>query len=53
REYLVDEMQYMPPVRLSEVEEVQNRIVQIVNQLADAGEISVVRAGTGQEDQFV
>jgi flagellar motor switch protein FliG len=53
REYLIDEIQAMPPTRLSEVEEVQNRIVQIVNQLADAGEISVMRAGAGQEEQFV
>jgi flagellar motor switch protein FliG len=53
REYLLDEIQYMPPIRLSEVEEVQNRIVQIVNQLSDAGEISVMRAGAGQAEQFV
>lgn len=53
RDFLVEEMQYMPPIRISEVEEVQNRIVQIVNQLSESGEITIVKAGAGQEEQFV
>jgi flagellar motor switch protein FliG len=35
------------------VEEVQNRIVQIVQQLEDAGEITVMMRGTAPEEQYV
>jgi len=37
---LNEEMEYLGPVRLSEVESVQQQIVDIVRRLEDAGEIS-------------
>lgn len=53
RDILMEEIQYMPPIRTGEVEEVQNRIVQIVNQLEEAGEITILRAGAGKQEQYV
>ncbi len=46
-----EEMNFMGPVRMSDVEEVQLRIVQTVRQLEDAGQVTVVR-GDGA-DMFV
>ena len=44
-------MEYLGPVRLSEVESLQQQIVDIVRRLEDAGEISIQ---TGDEaDEFV
>lgn len=40
-----EEMQYMGPVRLKDVEEAQTRIVGIIRQLEEAGEIIVSRGG--------
>lgn len=40
-----EEMQYMGPVRLKEVEEAQTRIVGIIRRLEEAGEIIVSRGG--------
>lgn len=40
-----DEMEYMGPVRLRDVEEAQTRIVSIIRRLEDAGEIVVARGG--------
>lgn len=40
-----DEMEYMGPVRLRDVEESQSRIVSIIRRLEDAGEIVVARGG--------
>jgi len=45
------EMEFSGPIRLSDVEEVQLRIVQMVRQLEEAGEIIVVRGAT--QDVFV
>ena len=44
-------MEFSGPVRLSDVEEVQLRIVQTVRQLEEAGQITVVRGET--QDVFV
>ncbi len=52
RELLQEELQYMGPVRLKEVETAQTRIVEIVKQLEDAGEILVAGRG-GKEEVFV
>ena len=52
RELLQEELQYMGPVRLKEVEAAQTRIVEIVKQLEDAGEIVVAGRG-GKEEVFV
>lgn len=52
RELLQEELQYMGPVRLKEVEAAQTRIVEIVKQLEDQGEIVVAGRG-GTEEVFV
>lgn len=52
QELLQEELQYMGPVRLKEVEAAQTRIVEIVKQLEDAGEIVVAGRG-GKEEVFV
>ena len=46
-----EDMQYMGPVRLSDVEAAQQRIVDIVRRLEDAGEIVI--AGRGGEKDLV
>jgi flagellar motor switch protein FliG len=48
---LREEMEYLGSVRLSEVEAVQQQIVDVVRRLEDAGEISV-HAGS-EEEQFI
>ena len=48
---LREEMEFSGPVRMSDVEEVQLRIVQIVRQLEEAGQITIVRGDS--TDQFV
>ncbi|MGA9225141.1 MAG: flagellar motor switch protein FliG [Mesobacillus sp.] len=40
-----DEMEYMGPVRLRDVEEAQSRIVGIIRRLEEAGEIVIARGG--------
>ncbi|MBE3569960.1 MAG: flagellar motor switch protein FliG [Bacillales bacterium] len=40
-----EEMQYMGPVRLRDVEEAQSRIVGVIRKLEDAGEIIIARGG--------
>lgn len=52
QEMLKEELQYMGPVRLKEVEGAQTRIVEIVKQLEDQGEIVVAGRG-GTEEVFV
>jgi flagellar motor switch protein FliG len=51
RGFIEEEMEFTGPMRLSEVEEVQLRIVQKVRQLEEQGQVQVVR-GSG-DDQFV
>ena len=46
-----EEMEYLPPMRLSEVEEAQLRIVQQVRQLEEQGQIKLVRGDA--TDTFV
>jgi flagellar motor switch protein FliG len=47
---LKEEISYLGPVRLRDVEEAQQRIVGIIRKLEDAGEIVV---GRGGEDEIV
>jgi flagellar motor switch protein FliG len=47
---LKEDMEYMGPVRLKDVEEAQQKIVSIIRHLEDNGEIVVARAG---EDELV
>lgn len=51
RELLQEELEYMGPVRLKEVEAAQARIVAIVKQLEEAGEIII--AGRGGSEELV
>ena len=46
-----EEMQFSGPVRMSDVEEVQLRIVQTVRQLEEAGQVTIVRGNS--KDKFV
>src|SRR3954454_10170229 len=48
---IAEDMQYMGPVRVSDVEQAQQKIVDIVRRLEDAGEI--VLAGRGGEKDMV
>jgi flagellar motor switch protein FliG len=48
---LREEMEYLGPVKLSAVEQVQQQIVDVVRRLEDAGEIST--HSDEQEEQFV
>ena len=49
-ETMQDEMEYMGPVRIRDVEKAQHEIVSIVRELDEEGIISL---GGGEEDQFV
>ena len=40
-----EEMEYMGPVRLSDVEEAQTRIVATIRRLEEAGEVIIARGG--------
>jgi len=51
RTFITEEMEFLGPMRLSEVEEVQLRIVQQVRQLEEQGQITIVRGDS--EDQFI
>ena len=48
-EMLRDEMEFMGPVRLKNVEEAQSRIIDVILRLDEAGQITVARAGEGEE----
>ena len=48
---LREEMEYLGAVRLSEVESVQQQIVDVVRRLEDAGEITI--QGAEEEEQFI
>ena len=48
---LKEDIEFMGPLRMSDVEDVQLRIVQTVRQLEDAGQVTVVRGDTN--DVFV
>jgi len=47
---LKEDMEYMGPVRLKDVEESQQKIVSIIRKLEEQGEIVVARSG---EDEMV
>jgi flagellar motor switch protein FliG len=50
---LKEDMQYMGPVRLKNVEEAQQKIVNIIRKLEEAGEIIVARPGAGGGEELV
>jgi flagellar motor switch protein FliG len=47
---LKEDMEYMGPVRLKDVEEAQQKVVSIIRHLEDNGEIVIARSG---EDEMV
>lgn len=51
RNFIQEEIEFLGPMRLSEVEEVQLRIVQNVRQLEEQGQISIIRGDS--DDTFV
>lgn len=51
RAFVEEEMDFLGPMRLSEVEEVQLRVVQKVRQLEEQGQVTIVRGAS--EDTFV
>ena len=52
REIILEEMEFMGPVRLRKVEEAQQKIVGVIRRLEEAGEI-VIQGGAGSEDEIV
>lgn len=48
---LLEEMDYLGPVRLSDVEQMQQKIVDVIRTLEDAGEITVGQ--TEEEEEFI
>ncbi|NLF30927.1 MAG: flagellar motor switch protein FliG [Planctomycetes bacterium] len=48
-ELILEEMEYMGPVRVSDVEAAQQKIVDIVRRLEDAGEIVIAGRGGGDD----
>jgi len=46
---LRDEMEFMGPVRLRDVEEAQSKVIDVVLRLDEAGQITIARAGEGDE----
>ena len=51
RNFIIEELNFLGPMRLSEVEEVQLRIVQTVRQLEEEGQLTIVRGDA--DDSFV
>ena len=51
RQFITEEMEFLGPMRRSEVEEVQLRIVQQVRQLEEQGQVTIIRGDA--EDAFI
>jgi flagellar motor switch protein FliG len=51
RQFITDEMEFLGPMRLSEVEEVQMRVVRQVRRLEEQGQVTIARGDT--DDTFV
>jgi len=50
QEMLKEEISYLGPKRLSEVEEAQQKIIDTIRQLEESGEIMISRGGKGKEE---
>lgn len=50
QEMLKDEISYLGPKKLSEVEEVQQKIIGVIRQLEESGEIMLPRGGKAKEE---
>jgi flagellar motor switch protein FliG len=53
RDLIREEMEFMGPVRLRNVEEAQQKIVSAIRRLEEAGEIVIAGRGGGAEDEIV
>lgn len=53
RDMITEEMEFMEPVRLRNVEEAQQKIVAVIRRLEEAGEIIVSRGGGGDDEIVV
>lgn len=53
REMIKEEMEYMGPVRLRNVEEAQQKIVGVIRRLEESGEIIIAGRGGGAEDEVI
>ncbi len=53
REMIEEEMEFMGPVRLRQVEEAQQKFVGIVRRLEEAGELIIEGRGAGGEDEII
>ncbi len=53
RDMIAEEMEYMGPVRLRDVEEAQQKMVGIVRRLEEAGEIIIEGRGGSAEDDII
>jgi len=53
REMIKEEMEYMGPVRLRNVEEAQQKIVSVIRRLEESGEIMIEGRGGGGEDEII
>jgi len=53
RELIKEEMEFMGPVRLRNVEEAQQKIVAVIRRLEEAGEIIIQGRGGGGEDEII
>lgn len=53
REMIQEELEFMGPVRLKDVEEAQQKIVGIIRQLEESGEIMVEGRGGGGENEII
>jgi flagellar motor switch protein FliG len=49
RSFIEEEMEFLGPMRLSEVEEIQLRVVQQARQLEDQGQITITRGDASEE----
>jgi flagellar motor switch protein FliG len=53
REMILEEIEFMGPVRLRNVEEAQQKIVGVIRRLEDAGELIITGRGGGDEDEII
>lgn len=53
REMIEEEMEFMGPVRLRNVEEAQQKIVSVIRKLEEAGEVIIEGRGGGSEDEVI
>jgi len=53
REMIMEEIEFMGPVRMKNVEEAQQKIVTVIRTLEEAGELIIEGRGSGGDDEIV